>query len=115
MFGKIMRLPDALMQSYYQLLTDFPEEQFSQEIAQSPARCQGEAGQAHHHLAAQPMPRRRIKPRGNSCGPRMAKFPQMSLRSKIIPGPHKLAPLMVQGRPGSASNSEAIRKIKEGP
>ena len=25
MFGKIMRLPDMLMRSYYQLLTDFPE------------------------------------------------------------------------------------------
>src|SRR5436190_6203884 len=36
MFGKVMSLPDALMESYYTLLTDLPPEQFKPLIAQHP-------------------------------------------------------------------------------
>src|SRR5260221_4820533 len=36
MFGKIMSLPDALMESYYTLLTDLPREQFLPLIQSSP-------------------------------------------------------------------------------
>src|SRR4051812_48894327 len=36
MFGKIMSIPDVLMESYYTLLTDVPTEQFKQQIAQNP-------------------------------------------------------------------------------
>ncbi len=36
MFGKVMSLPDALMDSYYTLLTDIPPEEFKAVIAQSP-------------------------------------------------------------------------------
>src|SRR5215217_2047222 len=36
MFGKVMSLPDALMESYYTLLTDLPPEQFKPLIAQKP-------------------------------------------------------------------------------
>ena len=36
MFGKIMSLPDVLMESYYQLLTDIPQSEYSQLISQSP-------------------------------------------------------------------------------
>ena len=36
MFGKIMSLPDALMESYYTLLTDLPPEEFKPLIASKP-------------------------------------------------------------------------------
>src|SRR6059058_2684114 len=36
MFGKIMSLPDAVMESYYQLLTDLPMEQMREEILARP-------------------------------------------------------------------------------
>src|SRR6185436_8094530 len=36
MFGKIMSLPDGLMESYYQLLTDEPLEQIREEILSKP-------------------------------------------------------------------------------
>src|SRR5262245_39449224 len=35
MFGKVMRLPDGLMMSYYKLLTDIPEEEYVHAIATS--------------------------------------------------------------------------------
>jgi tyrosyl-tRNA synthetase len=36
MFGKVMKLPDALMESYYTLLTDLPPEEFKPLIAANP-------------------------------------------------------------------------------
>src|SRR4051794_9172456 len=36
MFGKVMSLPDALMESYYTLVTDLPAEEFKALIAQRP-------------------------------------------------------------------------------
>ena len=36
MFGKIMQLPDTLMESYYTLLTDLPPEEFSPLIQANP-------------------------------------------------------------------------------
>src|SRR6478609_5587422 len=36
MFGKVMSLPDTLMESYYTLLTDLPPEQFKPLIARNP-------------------------------------------------------------------------------
>src|SRR3954469_14023230 len=36
MFGKVMSLPDGLMESYYTLLTDLPPEEFKPLIAQKP-------------------------------------------------------------------------------
>jgi tyrosyl-tRNA synthetase len=36
MFGKIMSLPDALMESYYQLLTDDPPERYRPRVAADP-------------------------------------------------------------------------------
>src|SRR3954469_19299100 len=36
MFGKVMSIPDVLMESYYTLLTDLPPEQFKQQIQANP-------------------------------------------------------------------------------
>src|SRR5580704_10862502 len=36
MFGKIMKLPDALLENYYTLLTDLPPEQFKAQIQANP-------------------------------------------------------------------------------
>ena len=36
MFGKVMSLPDNLMESYYTLLTDLPAEEFKSQIAKNP-------------------------------------------------------------------------------
>ncbi|HLL89277.1 MAG TPA: tyrosine--tRNA ligase, partial [Tepidisphaeraceae bacterium] len=49
MFGKIMSLPDALLDSYYTLLTDLPKEQFQPLIAQRPRDAK--VGLAKHVIA----------------------------------------------------------------
>src|SRR6185503_13084296 len=36
MFGKVMKLPDTLMESYFTLLTDIPAEEFKPLIAEKP-------------------------------------------------------------------------------
>ena len=54
MFGKVMRLPDELMESYYALLTDLPDDEFLPLIRSKPQGCEGESRPAHYLLAAQP-------------------------------------------------------------
>lgn len=111
MFGKVMRLPDLLMYSYYQLLTDIPEEQYKQEIAKS-------ARDAKVKLAKMIIswlysPEAADKAEQEFMLATHGGIPDEMPEHPIATGPHKLAPLMVQAGL-AASNSEAIRKIKEG-
>jgi tyrosyl-tRNA synthetase len=111
MFGKIMSLPDALMDSYYILLTDIPETEFRPLIA-------GRPRDAKINLAKYIITWLHDASSADAAALEFAKIthggiPDEMPELKIGPGPHKLPPLMVQAGLVS-SNSEAIRKIKEG-
>jgi tyrosyl-tRNA synthetase len=112
MFGKIMSLPDAVMESYYTLLTDLPPEEFRPLIQTSPR-------DAKIRLAKEII--------AWLHDPRAAEEAEAAFKRQFVerqvptdmpefavgPGPHKLAPLLVKAGL-AASNGEANRKIKEG-
>jgi tyrosyl-tRNA synthetase len=112
MFGKIMSLPDALMDSYYTLLTDLPEAEFKPLIAQRPR-------DAKIKLAKHVISWLHSSADADAAEAEFSKVivgkgvPDEMTELKIGPGPHKLPRLMVQAGMVS-SNSEAIRKIREG-
>jgi len=115
MFGKIMKLPDELMESYYTLLTDVPLGPVKQQIRQSPRDAKaalakhvitwlhdaGAANKAEAEFVAQFV-----------GGEVPASMPEIAI-GELGPGPHKIAPLLVKAGL-AASNGEGTRKIKEG-
>ena len=116
MFGKVMSLPDALMESYYTLLTDLPAEEFKPLIAQKPRDAKVRL--AKHVIAwlHDPQAAEAAEAEFNRLfGPDKNKdaVPDDIPEVSVGVGPHKLAPVIV--RAGlAASNGEANRKIKEG-
>ena len=112
MFGKIMSLPDALLESYWTLLTDEPHEQFMPLTQQKPRDAKValakhvitwmHGAEAADHAEAE---FKKVFTEGG--------VPDDMPEFTVGPGPHKLAPLLVQAGLAS-SNSEANRKIKEG-
>jgi tyrosyl-tRNA synthetase len=112
MFGKIMSLPDVLMASYYQLLTDVPMDEARALIAANPRDAKVALARhvitwLHDKSAAAAAEDAFVRQFSKKEVP--DEMPEFS----VGPGPHKLAPLLV--RAGlAASNSEAIRKMKEG-
>jgi len=112
MFGKIMSLPDALMESYYQLLTEEPMDAVRRRIATSPRDAK--IALAKHVItwmhdeqaadAAEAEFKKVFSDRG---------VPDEMPEFQVGPGPHKIAPVIVNAGL-AASNGEAIRKIKEG-
>ena len=112
MFGKVMRVPDALLESYFTLLTDLPDGEFKPLIASDPRHAKSklarmivdwlhgsEAGKAAAEHFQSVIVNREVP----------AEMPEL----RIAPGAHKLPPLLVKAG-FVASNSEAMRKIKEG-
>jgi tyrosyl-tRNA synthetase len=110
-FGKVMRLPDNLLENYYTLLTDQPPEQFKPQIQSNPRDAK--AGLAKwiitwlHDAAAAAAAEREFVTATHGGVP--DDIPQLSIPC----GPQKLPPLLVKAGL-AASNSEAIRKLKEG-
>ena len=112
MFGKVMKLPDVLMDSYYTLLTDIPADEFRALIQSSPRDAKVRLAKeiitwlhsADAARAAEDEWNRIHEGKG---------IPDDTPELSVGPGPHKLAPLLVKAGLAS-SNSEAIRKIKEG-
>lgn len=112
MFGKIMSLPDHLMDSYYTLLTDLPREQFEPLIKDHPrdakiALAKHVIGWLHSPEDAEAAEQAFIKQFVKKDVP--DEMPEFAVGA----GPHKIAPLIVKAGL-AASNGEAIRKIKEG-
>jgi tyrosyl-tRNA synthetase len=112
MFGKIMSLPDALMDSYYTLLTDLPETEFKPLIAQKPRDAKIKLAKfviswLHTPADAEAAEADFLKVIVGGGIP--DKMPEIKLGS----GLHKLGPLLVQAG-FTSSNGEAIRKMKEG-
>lgn len=112
MFGKIMSLPDGLMESYYTLLTDLPKTEFAELIAQKPRDAKIKL--AKHLIAWLHTPAD-----GDNAEAAFIKqfvkkdVPDEMPEFSVGPGPHKIAPLLVTAKL-AVSNGEAIRKVKEG-
>lgn len=112
MFGKIMSLPDQLMDMYYTLVTDLPKEQYLPLIKDKPrdakiALAKHVITWLHSKEAADQAEAEFIKQFVEKGVPdEMPEF-------VVGPGPHKIAHLIVKAGLAS-SNSEAIRKVKEG-
>jgi tyrosyl-tRNA synthetase len=112
MFGKIMSLPDGLMDSYYTLLTDLPPEEFKPLIATKPrdakvALAKYIIGWLHDAASADAAEKNFVV---GTHGGVPDNIPEMKLET---PGPHRLAPLLVKAGM-VASNSEGNRKVQEG-
>jgi tyrosyl-tRNA synthetase len=112
MFGKIMRLPDVLMESYYTLLTDLPPQEYRPLIQSVPRDAKVLLAKhiiswLHTHEAAKAAEEEwdRIQ-KGEG-------IPDDTPEIAIGPGPQKPAVLLVKAGLAS-SNGDAIRKIKEG-
>lgn len=111
-FGKIMSLPDSLMESYYTLLTDLPAADFEPRIKSNPR-------DAKIRLAKNIITWLHSKEAAEAAEAEFKNVivaggvPEEMSEIKIAPGPHKLAPLLVSAKFVS-SNSEANRKIREG-
>jgi tyrosyl-tRNA synthetase len=112
MFGKIMSLPDALMESYYQLLTDLPMEQMREEIHGKPRDAKIRLAKEiitwlHNREAADAAEKAFVDQFSKGLIP--DEMPEFSVGA----GPYRVTHLLVQAKL-AASNGEATRKIKEG-
>ncbi|HEX8323839.1 MAG TPA: tyrosine--tRNA ligase [Tepidisphaeraceae bacterium] len=111
MFGKIMSLPDALLGSYYTLLTDLPKETFEPDITERP-RDAKVALAKHiitwlHDAAAAEQAEKDFMTATHGGVP--SDLPELPVDA----GPQSIVGLLVAaGIVGT--NSEAIRKIREG-
>jgi tyrosyl-tRNA synthetase len=112
MFGKIMSLPDELLEMYYTLLTEIPPAEFKSSIASNPRdakiRLAKEMIAWFHNAQEADHAETEFKKVFSDHG-----VPDEMPEFSVGAGPHKIAPLIVKARLAS-SNSEAIRKIKEG-
>ncbi len=112
MFGKVMQVPDALLGSYYTLLTDLPEAEWQPVVASRPRDAK--VALAKHliawlHSPAEADAAERVFLTATHGGI-PDDMPDLPLGG---PGPFKIAPLLV--RAGFvASNGEGMRKVKEG-
>src|SRR5262245_47336222 len=111
MFGKVMRLPDNLLEMYYTLLTELPTSEFQSQITQNPRDAKLRLAKLlitrFHNAAAADQAEQEFK--RTTHGGQPDEMPEM----KIARGPHKLAPLLAKAG-FVPSNSEGIRKLKEG-
>lgn len=112
MFGKVMSLPDNVMEMYYQLLTDLPESQYKQQVAERPRDAK--VALAKHVITWMHS--------AQDADAAEADFVKQFVKHEVPenipevhvgPGPHKIPALMVAAGLTS-SNSEGIRKVKEG-
>ncbi len=112
MFGKIMSLPDGLMESYFQLLTSEPMEQVRLDVRTKPRDMKIKLAKdiitwLHSREAADAAEAEFIKVFSKKEVPE--EMPEFSVGA----GCHKIGHLLVTTKLAS-SNSEAIRKVKEG-
>lgn len=112
MFGKIMRLPDELMESYYLLLTDVPADEYRALMQSKPRDAKARLAKEiiswlHGSEGADHAQREWDKIHHEGGLP--ADMPEVQVGT----GPHKLPPLLVKAGL-AASNGEGTRKIKEG-
>ena len=111
MFGKIMRVPDALLPQYYQLLTDVPEGEFLAAIATSPRDAKVRLAKIIiswlHTVELADQAEKDFFAATHGGVPE--NIPELSIGT----APIRIPPLLVKAGFVS-SNSEGIRKIREG-
>jgi tyrosyl-tRNA synthetase len=112
MFGKIMSLPDGVMELYYKLLTDVPKNDYELLVRTRPrdakvALARQIISWLHTPQAADVAEAEFVKVFQKK------EIPDEMPMFQVGPGPHKIAPLIVKAEL-ACSNSEAIRKIREG-
>jgi tyrosyl-tRNA synthetase len=112
MFGKIMSLPDALMESYYILLTDLPPDEFRPLIQSNPRDAKVRLAKQIIAWLHSPEAATAAEEEWNRVQ-KGGGIPDDTPEVSIGPGPQKPAVLLVKAGL-AASNSDAIRKIKEG-
>jgi tyrosyl-tRNA synthetase len=111
MFGKVMSLPDSVMEMYYTLLTDLPVSDFKSQMESNPR-------DAKVRLAKRIITRFHDAESADRAEQEFVRtthhgLPDEIPEMKIGAGPHKLAQLLAKA--GLVpSNSEGIRKLKEG-
>jgi tyrosyl-tRNA synthetase len=111
MFGKIMSLPDHLMEMYFTLLTNDPPEEFKKLIQENPRDAKVKLAKQiitwlHNKESADAAEHEFMR---TTHGGLPDEIPEI----QIGPGPHKLAPLLVKAGM-TTSNGEGVRKMKEG-
>ena len=111
MFGKVMSVPDALMPSYFQLLSEQPMDAVREQIAANPNEAK--MSLARHLITWLHGPDAAAQAQADWDRRRKHEAPDDIPEFSVGPAPQKLAPLLVTAQL-AASNSEAIRKIKEG-
>lgn len=112
MFGKIMSLPDSLMESYYQLLTSKPLDEVRTLIAMKPRDAKIQL--AKHIIAWLHSPEAAEQAEADFIQQFVKKeVPDEMPEFQVGPGPHKIAPLLVLAKM-TTSNGEGVRKVKEG-
>jgi len=112
-FGKVMSLPDNLMEMYYTLLTDLPESEFKDLIRERPRDAKIKLAKhiitwLHNKEAADAAEAEFIKVFSKK------EMPDEMPEVVVGAGPHKIAALIVKAGLAS-SNSDAIRKIRKAP
>jgi len=111
MFGKIMSLPDVLMNSYYTLLTDLPPSEFEPLIAASPRDAKVRLAKHLitwlHDAAAADQAEKDFMTATHGGVP--SDIPELPVSA----GPQSIVGLLVAAKI-VGTNSEAIRKIREG-
>src|SRR5258706_8737573 len=112
MFGKVMSLPDNLMEMYFTLLSDLPEGEGKDLVRDRPRDAKIKLAKhiitwLHNKEAADAAEAEFIKVFSKGEAP--DEMPEIVVGA----GPHKIAALIVKAGL-AASNSEGIRKIKEG-
>ncbi len=115
MFGKIMSIPDAVIESYYTLLTDLPMGPLRRQIQEKPrdakiALAKHVIEWLHSAEAANKAEADFVRQFKEKQAP--VDMPEISV-ADLGPGPHKLPHLLVKAGL-AASNSEGTRKIKDG-
>lgn len=110
-FGKVMRIPDGLLEHYYQLLTDVPEADYVAEIRERPRDAKVRLARLlvtwlHSADAAEQAERDFF---AATHGGLPSDIPELG----VGPGPHPIAALLVKAG-FVRSNGEGIRKVREG-
>jgi tyrosyl-tRNA synthetase len=112
MFGKIMSLPDALMDSYYTLLTDLPDAEWRPLVQQNPRDAKVKLAKTIIAWLHSPSDADHAEAEFNRVF-REKGVPDEMPEVSVGTAPLRIGPLLVKAGLAS-SNSEAIRKVREG-
>lgn len=111
MFGKVMSLPDSVMEMYYALVTDLPQAEYATLIRAEPHKAK--IALAKHIIAWLHSPADADAAEAEWNRKKEGGIPDDTPTVPVPAGPYKWANLLVLGKLVSSS-SEGIRKLKEG-